>query len=804
MYSSWVIRLKILIIGMRRHKLLAQMCLSLFSFTITHSSWAIEYRMAQGGFPCWADEQQVNCASVPTTVEWIWISFSETTKAQMRGALAMGNFWVSLSALSCGENPHPHTQSFQSAMCNMPDGYFIGRDPSTDPTMIRQIELARIDLQIIEQEIQTQLDEADRHRRRANEPHPEEPFHHERARVLDQEIEALDHLLNELNQELDAIHFEDFESVQLEQMARLVQEDPTIRDSFTQLSTGIEQVKASIRTEIQNIDRETRETATALERTFERSSPRTEEFFNAQTETQAFPPFGDTSEHLSRLLPGVFTAKQTHPISQIGEQVISQLDKALREGNSTRFNAVLKSWTLFQTNANVQAQSNPSTSALSLNQLRRTQKHVLGFVHQHVDLYGFFSSLQISGSLKRFIATDLKDWDETLSRDLREELNTWQGNLNSNQEEIIRQIQSLEPLIHKLQDPRLQNPSEDSDREAARQLAKIVTQEALLLLIQSAQEANQAEASPLFAERRASNSETHCHPMTGDDPPENPKNLTQVETNLIQSKALIQLGLGLSDFALGLSPVGPAKDLIEAITGISLLAQPGARLEMGERVLLAITGVMGVYTFGGSHAVIQGTKAAIVGIKKALKKAPIPRAYKTKVLQKAAETLDSAGGKVLQAIRKTGTVAADDSYKIFDKASKIGNPIPEGEVFARIVPKNLASKIKSGELSLSRPNFHNEAFVTAYDDVRAISDPKDLANKLSLFMDQAGTIPVDTSNYVVLKFKFKGDTALLASPVEFGSQRGFGFLPGGKTVGGAREWIIDSNINQRNLIEFID
>jgi hypothetical protein len=167
------------------------------------------------------------------------------------------------------------------------------------------------------------------------------------------------------------------------------------------------------------------------------------------------------------------------------------------------------------------------------------------------------------------------------------------------------------------------------------------------------------------------------------------------------------------------------------------------------------------------------------------------------------EVLDAAGGKVLQTIRKEGVVTSDEGYTFFNKTSKLSNPVPENGIFARVVPQEVASKIKSGEIPLGKLNVHGEVFVAAYDDIKGLH-PSELSQRLGLFADKAGTIPVDTSKFTVLKFKFTGDTSLLASPVEFGIQRGHGFLPGGKTSGEAREWIMDSNLNQRKMIEFIE
>ena len=167
--------------------------------------------------------------------------------------------------------------------------------------------------------------------------------------------------------------------------------------------------------------------------------------------------------------------------------------------------------------------------------------------------------------------------------------------------------------------------------------------------------------------------------------------------------------------------------------------------------------------------------------------------------------INSPIGKTWAKIKTTGKAALEKGYKFFKKGKPSNNTFPENNTFARIVDKSFAEKIKTGELTLSKPNFGNEAFVTAFDDVKGISDPKDLAKKLGLFQDKAGTKLVDTSNYTVLKFKFKKSIEQsLRTPIELMEKRDFGFITGGQTSGGAREWLIDNDAFKKGLIDFID
>ncbi len=170
------------------------------------------------------------------------------------------------------------------------------------------------------------------------------------------------------------------------------------------------------------------------------------------------------------------------------------------------------------------------------------------------------------------------------------------------------------------------------------------------------------------------------------------------------------------------------------------------------------------------------------------------------------EFIKLSTGKTWDKIKATGQAAVDNGYKIFKKDVPISNDMATNGIYARVVDKKYADKIRSGELGLSRNNPGNEAFVTALDDVANISNPSDYAKKLSLYSDKAGSNLVDTSDYVVLKFKFKPEIEKsLRTPFETANNaRNYGFVPGGTTAGGAREWLIDNDGVQRGIIEFID
>ena len=63
---------------------------------------------------------------------------------------------------------------------------------------------------------------------------------------------------------------------------------------------------------------------------------------------------------------------------------------------------------------------------------------------------------------------------------------------------------------------------------------------------------------------------------------------------------------------------------------------------------------------------------------------------------------------------------------------------------------------------------------------------------MSLFRDIEGRL-TDTSGDVMVKFKLREvEKVGIRSPIETIPPRGYGFKPGGRTAGGAREWIINN------------
>ena len=174
-------------------------------------------------------------------------------------------------------------------------------------------------------------------------------------------------------------------------------------------------------------------------------------------------------------------------------------------------------------------------------------------------------------------------------------------------------------------------------------------------------------------------------------------------------------------------------------------------------------------------------------------------------------------GQVLAKIKVSAAAKDENGYKIFRKGSSIGNSLPENGLFVRVMPRKYAVELKEGRGNFSRifvdpekGTLVNEAFITAADDVSGLKNGRDVAEKLGLFEDESGTIlrkigkKVDPDmSEVLVTFKFKDEIySSIRSPIETPDNlRKYGFLPGGKTIGGAREWLIDSDAISKGYVD---
>jgi hypothetical protein len=105
------------------------------------------------------------------------------------------------------------------------------------------------------------------------------------------------------------------------------------------------------------------------------------------------------------------------------------------------------------------------------------------------------------------------------------------------------------------------------------------------------------------------------------------------------------------------------------------------------------------------------------------------------------------------------------------------------------MPREFAEAFAQGEGTLG---VGNEIFVGAADDMAGITSVGGGQQRLALFSDYAGNVPKLTGDALVT-FKVRNLTGVgLRSPLETVPPRGFGFTPGGRTGGDAREWLFNN------------
>ncbi len=157
-------------------------------------------------------------------------------------------------------------------------------------------------------------------------------------------------------------------------------------------------------------------------------------------------------------------------------------------------------------------------------------------------------------------------------------------------------------------------------------------------------------------------------------------------------------------------------------------------------------------------------------------------------------------GKAWTKARISGRASlGEGGYKLLDTKISVSNPFPKNGVFAHATKRKYAEKFKTGKGRLGRLN-PNEAWITAADDLKGYGRSQ-IAERLSLFKDAKGTIAKNVDDYVVVEFKLK-NSKRISSPIDLsGDSRKYGWIPGGKTTGGAREWIIDPDALKKGMID---
>jgi hypothetical protein len=153
-------------------------------------------------------------------------------------------------------------------------------------------------------------------------------------------------------------------------------------------------------------------------------------------------------------------------------------------------------------------------------------------------------------------------------------------------------------------------------------------------------------------------------------------------------------------------------------------------------------------------------------------------------------------------LREGGTIFDEGAVKLFDDRDLMRVALPDDGIFARVVPRGSVDEIIAGTRPLSS-SASNEAFITAASDLTGLSAGGPIAQRLGLYNDEFGTVLRELEDHVIVSFKVTGPG--LASPVNFDRPftRLAGWMYGGITKGGAREWIIDADARAKGAIEFV-
>lgn len=250
------------------------------------------------------------------------------------------------------------------------------------------------------------------------------------------------------------------------------------------------------------------------------------------------------------------------------------------------------------------------------------------------------------------------------------------------------------------------------------------------------------------------------------------------------------VGQSVVDFAVGLDPVtGTIRGAYELVTGINVVTgEPLNEFERG----IAFLNFASMGGFGTVERAIGATVAMgrILGgmkfatIKKAL--ASFKRFFPSEICDKLLKSL------------KSGAYLTEEGTYLTQKGKSLVPVYPSDGIYARVMPRSAANSLKNGGVLSTGA----DAFVTAAEDLPNLLTHQEVQKRLSLFKDAAAHIPHDLNDHVLVRFKLKvPESTAITSRFGRPNEYGYGHMPGGKTIGGAREYIVDSDAIQKGLID---
>ena len=152
-------------------------------------------------------------------------------------------------------------------------------------------------------------------------------------------------------------------------------------------------------------------------------------------------------------------------------------------------------------------------------------------------------------------------------------------------------------------------------------------------------------------------------------------------------------------------------------------------------------------------------------------------------LDAAKATAKAASSSSDGALKMQLQLFADDAAAGSGEAA-IRNPLPDNGVFSTVMKREYAEAIADKGTLAGK----NEFWITAADDMSGITTRQGAAERLAL-VNKSGQLRTESD--AILSFKLN-DYSGMASPF---NRNNPGFIPGGLTGGGAREWVIPGGTN---------
>ncbi len=477
---------------------------------------------------------------------------------------------------------------------------------------------------------------------------PEEQAAHALEKEFEQECAEIQLKLDLLNQELQKINFDDFDSMTSEQMANLFAADQNLAELYQQLNHAVVQTRERLQSAVQSNQQEVTQRGDEIKASFGNLEiPASSFTFAGEVEplfTAGDP--GNVTNASDGLSAASAATTTLDYFDNETEHTVQRLDAALKEGERGRFLTIFSHWKLLQ-DLTLQNLEKSRVSGASLARIKKAQKRVIEHVDSLVDTYGFFRAVKMGEQTKRIAGQKLKSWNERLSRELLEELNGWQDQLSPAQEKIVQAIDSLGPLLSKMQEPNFLSPEEGKTlpQQAAKELSQDILKHGVESLIQAAHEATepaapQTPAEPPVDAEIANNSTDTAEASTQSSDYTSPfgELLAQVQSAVHTAQVLADLALGILPFTAG------AKDLYQAYTGVNPIT--GEALSFNERLFSTVTGILPLEAGGLAKILCKGPLKILEKFGKADKQASaVGQSYRTEeIVQGVEKFADSAVG----------------------------------------------------------------------------------------------------------------------------------------------------------------